>query len=103
MKSIIMAFAFAFIAMTSFSTLSYACATCGCMEGKAHGHAHQGEMKPCEMCVKGGMDKPCAKCAESEMKSKRVLIDDGSYSNVGSLKIQSGQSFKSKAYGNYND
>lgn len=124
MKSIIMAFAIAFIAIAGFgiSTAS-ACPgdpNCQCQEkmgvdGKMKpcehmmGDMKDGKMKTCEKCMKK-MSKPCQMCEKTgqncdqcmDGKPHRVKIDDGSYNNRGSLTLKSGESMKSRAY-NYNE
>ena len=107
--------AFAFIAMPASN--ANACATCGCAGGAEHSHADKAEKKPCTKCAeakahyaKTGKKKPCSKCAEAkahydkkaEKMPTRTRVYDG-YSNKGSLTLQSGTSFKSKASAGYND
>ena len=118
--------AFAFIAMPVSS--ANACDTCGCGGGAEHSHAghdhgHKADKKPCTKCLEAkkhhkmtGEKKPCKKCAEAKahydkkghsMKKKMdgpqvVRIDDG-YNNKGSLILNSGKSFSSRASSGYNN
>ena len=109
-KSILLTFAFALFALTTFNvSAANACATCGCADKAAHHHGHDhAKKKPCTKCAeaKAHYDKkkkPCTKCVEAKAyynkKSSSSSID---HSEKGSLTVR-GNYGKTGGTASYND